>query len=57
MYINENALNNNGIQEYIKSIKNDAFVKMFNEQRKQKSRKSRNTTNQNTLNDSILQRS
>jgi hypothetical protein len=51
MFINENALNNNGIQEYIKSIKNDAFVKMLNEQRKQKSRKSRNTTNQNTLND------
>jgi len=49
--------NNTGIQEYIKNLKNDAFVKMFNEQKNQKAKRSRNVINQNTLNDSILKRS
>ena len=29
--INENSAKENGIYEYIKRIKNDAFVKMFND--------------------------
>jgi hypothetical protein len=42
--INENSTSNDGIYEYIKRIKNDAFVKRINEERKIKNKKSRNAT-------------
>jgi len=43
--INENSLKDSGIYEYIKRIKNDAFVNMIKEQRKMKNKKSRNVAN------------
>jgi hypothetical protein len=43
--INENSLRDTGIYEYIKRIKNDAFVKMVIEQQKMNNKKSRNLRN------------
>ena len=43
--INENSLRDTGIYEYIKRIKNDAFVKMVIEQQKMNNKKSRNSRN------------
>jgi hypothetical protein len=43
--INENSFKDSGIYEYIKRIKNDAFVNKIKEQRKMKNKKSRNVAN------------